>query len=242
MSDVDLRLGDYRTALADVGEVSAVITDPPYTSRVVLGYRSGSDFDGEHTGMFTIPYAAWEESDAAALVKFIDKRARHYAVIFNDHVGARWLEAAFPSHWLVYAPVPWVRTDPPPRLNADGPCSGSEWITIARRRGKMERARKRHRPGHYLSAGASHAERGLIGQKPIGLMRALIRDYSEPGDLICEPFCGSGTTLLAAVLEGRRAIGAEIDPDTHAKATRRLAGRDWKQTGQMDIYDRIGAP
>ena len=53
-------------------------------------------------------------------------------------------------------------------------------------------------------------------------MRAIVRDYSEPGDLVCDPCAGGGTTLLAAVIEGRRAIGAERDPDTFAKAVARL--------------------
>lgn len=46
-------------------------------------------------------------------------------------------------------------------------------------------------------------------QKPLGLTRQLVT-YSVPaGGLIVDPFCGSGTTLVAAYLEGRRAIGIE---------------------------------
>lgn len=46
-------------------------------------------------------------------------------------------------------------------------------------------------------------------QKPLELMRWLVRAYSNPGDTILEPFAGSGSTLLAAALEGRNAIGVE---------------------------------
>lgn len=53
-------------------------------------------------------------------------------------------------------------------------------------------------------------------------MRKVILDYSEPGQLVIDPFAGSGTTLLAALLEGRRAWGAEIDPATHARAVARI--------------------
>jgi hypothetical protein len=65
--------------------------------------------------------------------------------------------------------------------------------------------------------------KAVIGGKPLWLMRAIIRDYTKPGDLVCDPFSGGGTTLLAAAMEGRRAIGAEMDPKTHALATERLA-------------------
>jgi DNA modification methylase len=53
-------------------------------------------------------------------------------------------------------------------------------------------------------------------------MRAIVRDYSRPGDLIVDPFCGSGTTALAAAMESRRCITSEENPEHHAIAKRRL--------------------
>jgi hypothetical protein len=63
----------------------------------------------------------------------------------------------------------------------------------------------------------------FVGSKPEDLMRAIVRDYSEPGDLICDPFAGSGTTLVSALMEGRRAVGAEMDPKHYEIARKRLA-------------------
>lgn len=48
-------------------------------------------------------------------------------------------------------------------------------------------------------------------QKPIDLMLRIIRNGSDPGDIVLDPFAGSGTTLRAAKDIGRRAIGIEID-------------------------------
>lgn len=42
--------------------------------------------------------------------------------------------------------------------------------------------------------------------------RELIKQFSQPGDLILDPFCGSGTLLVEAATLGRRAIGSDIDP------------------------------
>lgn len=42
--------------------------------------------------------------------------------------------------------------------------------------------------------------------------RELIRSYSMPGDLVWDPMCGSGTTLVEAMLEGRNAVGTDINP------------------------------
>jgi site-specific DNA-methyltransferase (adenine-specific) len=48
-------------------------------------------------------------------------------------------------------------------------------------------------------------------QQPLDEARELVRSFSKPGDWILDPCVGSGTTLLAAHLEGRNAIGIEID-------------------------------
>jgi site-specific DNA-methyltransferase (adenine-specific) len=48
-------------------------------------------------------------------------------------------------------------------------------------------------------------------QKPTELMRYLIRTYTNPGDVVLDPCCGSGTTCLAAWMEGRQSIGIEKD-------------------------------
>jgi len=53
-------------------------------------------------------------------------------------------------------------------------------------------------------------------------MRALIRDYTARGDVLCDPTAGAASTLIAAGEEGRVAIGAEVDPDTYAAGMSRL--------------------
>lgn len=49
-------------------------------------------------------------------------------------------------------------------------------------------------------------------QKPTELVQTLIEMFSEPGQVICDPFLGSGTTAIAAVKAGKHYIGYEIDP------------------------------
>lgn len=59
-------------------------------------------------------------------------------------------------------------------------------------------------------------------QKPVELMGRIIRRFSTPTDLIIDPFAGSGSTLVAAIREGRRAIGVEIVEAYCEGAARRL--------------------
>lgn len=50
-------------------------------------------------------------------------------------------------------------------------------------------------------------------QKPTELVQMLIEQFTEPGQIVCDPFLGSGTTAVAAVKTGRHYIGYEINPD-----------------------------
>jgi DNA modification methylase len=59
-------------------------------------------------------------------------------------------------------------------------------------------------------------------QKPISALVPLIESFSAEGDLVLDPFCGSGSTLMAARCLDRRFIGIEIDPTYHALAARRI--------------------
>jgi hypothetical protein len=78
----------------------------------------------------------------------------------------------------------------------------------------------------FYCAKASKAERNLGGVdnrhptvKPLALMRWLVRLVTPPGGLVLDPFCGSGTTGIAATMEGFRFIGIEMD-ETHAHVAR----------------------
>lgn len=59
-------------------------------------------------------------------------------------------------------------------------------------------------------------------EKPVALLRELIESSSHIGELVLDPFCGSGSTLVAATREGRRAIGIEIEERYCEIAARRL--------------------
>jgi len=59
--------------------------------------------------------------------------------------------------------------------------------------------------------------------KPIELYKWILEVVTNPGDLILDPFMGSGTTGVACVQTGRRFIGIEIDPKYYAIAEKRIA-------------------
>lgn len=73
-------------------------------------------------------------------------------------------------------------------------------------------------------------------QKPVDLFRYIIRASSNLGDVILDPFMGSGTTAVAAIQEGRKFMGFEINKDYYDLANKRLR----KLTGPFHIYGNLG--
>jgi site-specific DNA-methyltransferase (adenine-specific) len=62
-------------------------------------------------------------------------------------------------------------------------------------------------------------------QKPVSALIPLIRAFTKDGDLVLDPFCGSGSTGVAALLTGRKFLGIELDSQYHRVAQDRLARR-----------------
>ncbi len=214
----DLRRGRWQEALADVEHVDAVIVDAPYSARTHGGHdrqvRRCIE-EGDRLGMRELAYTALGEQDVRAFVQAWSPRCRGWFVTITDHVLAPvWAAALEDAGRYVFAPLPWVAPGSRVRLAGDGPSCWTCWIVVARPRTR-EFATWGTLPGAYVI----NADRGAhIGGKPIALMEALVRDYTRPGDLVCDPCAGYGTTLAAAVRHGRRAVGAELDPETHAQA------------------------
>jgi DNA modification methylase len=64
----------------------------------------------------------------------------------------------------------------------------------------------------FASVGTSAKERVHPQQKPVPLLRWLIRTYSDPGDWVVDPFAGSGSTGVAALAENRHFMGWDLSP------------------------------
>lgn len=229
---IDLRVGHYKDALGDV-ECDAVICDPPYSERTHGGQRHGRKDarycdPSEHPILSSrgLPYESWGEADVIDFVRFWDPRCRGWIAVMTSHdLVPMYSDLLTTAGRYVFAPVPCIQTHMNVRLAGDGPANWTVYLVVARPRGMKGGAL----PGAYVGkphdAGENALDRSkriVPGGKPLWLMQAIVRDYSSVDDLVCDPCAGGATTLLAAASQGRDAIGAEIDPDTHEKALARL--------------------
>jgi hypothetical protein len=161
---------------------------------------------------------------AAFLAEWTDRSG--WICALTSHDLAPWWLAVDNSRYS-FAPIACVQRAMNVRLAGDGPSNWTTWLAVSRLRTMKHWGAL---PGAYVGASCDAGENALdrskrpvAGGKPLWLMRSIVSDYSHPGDLIVDPFAGGGTTLLAAAIEGRRAIGAECDPVTYAKAVKRLS-------------------
>lgn len=236
----DLRAGKWQDVLTDV-ECDALIVDAPYSERTHgahngaaedanrgADYRSRVDCPTGGTGpRRAINYAAWGPSEIAGFVSFWALRTRGWFVTITDHVLAPvWAAELERAGRYVFSPLAFVAPGSRVRLAGDGPAQWSCWVVVARPR-VAPFSKWGSLPGAYvLPKGQNNRcndRLDVTGGKPLWLMQALVRDYSRPGDLVCDPCAGGATTLLAAAIEGRRAVGAECLPEHFELAHKRLA-------------------
>lgn len=83
------------------------------------------------------------------------------------------------------------------------------------------------------------AERGKHPtQKPIALMQYFIKTYSLPGELVVDPFVGSGTTGIAARLENRRYIVGDIDP-AYVDLSRQRIEQEGRRIEELPLFEAL---
>ncbi len=80
----------------------------------------------------------------------------------------------------------------------------------------------------------NHGEGGLHPtQKPVALLKYLVKTYTNPADTVLDFTMGSGTTGVACTLTGRNFIGIEIDADYYAIAERRIREAQQQSNGEF---------
>lgn len=220
--------GDARTDLAAVldGETAdAIITDPPYSSRT----HDGSEERTE------IPYQSIDERDVAEIGAQLVAHCHGWIVVFTDHVLIdAWSRALAAGRRYVFAPVVALTIGRSVRILGDGPASWADYLICSRPR-ILPMSTWGALPGGYVGTrGPRQPQSGRqrqAGDKSETLMASVVRDYSRPGDLVLDPFAGSGTTGAACSNLGRRFLGIEIDPlraaESHARLARHHESSAW---------------
>lgn len=220
---VTLFHGDCREILPTLGSVDHVITDPPYSEHVHSSARrnrmkSANDRGGKYGADLRRNIdLGFTHLDADLRAFCADQFAglvRRWALVFSDIESAHLWRTDMQDHGLKYVRTGiWHKQGSTPQFSGDRPANAVEAITVAHGPGRT-RWNGGGRHGFWsvpivLERGKSGEARVHTTQKPLSLMAALIADFTDSGELILDPFGGSGTTALAAAHAGRRCVVIE---------------------------------
>ncbi len=196
-----------------------LITDPPYSAHVhanAVSQSIGGGVRQRDLGFVSLSdeLRLWTSKLAA--------RIPRWSVIFSDIEGSHlWHRDLVVSGATYIRTIPWVRWSIP-QLSGDRPPSGCELIILAYGQGK---GRKHWSGPGNLTHFAHTCLRGdgkHRTEKPLDLMLDLVSWFSDPGEIVIDPFSGSGTTGLAAKILGREFVGAEMDELWASRAQARI--------------------
>lgn len=187
--------------------VNFVLTDPPY----IVNYRdrSGRSVANDNNDAWLAP--AFREiyrvlEDDAFCVSF-------YGWTQTDKFFAAWKGAGFRIVGHIIFPKRYTSTVRLMRYQHE-----SAYLLAKGRPGEPA-----HVIGDVIDWGAYTGNKLHPTQKPISILIPLIQSFSRPGGVVLDPFCGSGSTLAAALLCGRRALGVELDGKNQGIAENRMA-------------------
>lgn len=225
--------------------VAHVITDPPYEAEAHTKQRRVKRADGEMANeALSFEPISHDERDAFAAAAA--RIAGRWLVVFCQvEAAVRWGEAFVLGGATTKRIGVWVKPDAMPQFTGDRPGMGYESLVFAHRKGRS-RWNGGGRVGvfvHNKNSGGAHEHET---QKPVPLMLELVELFTDPGELILDPFCGSGTTGVACLRLGRRFIGIERDEKYAAIARERLQAEERglslkdARAGQASIFDVLG--
>ena len=218
--------GDCLKLMENIGAetVDLILTDPPYA---VLRHRESIK---RHKAKEIERYQAWDDMtisqyyrmllefskvvysvcrEGATLYCFCATENAFLLRMALERVGWRWIMVNF-----------FHKVNPAPVARGRRPQSSVEAFGMAvKARGNTFNAENFGKVHNWIECGddvfeypiPSGLTRTHPAQKPLKLMEELIRRSSNEGDLVLDPFMGSGTTLKACLGLNRRGIGIEID-------------------------------
>jgi hypothetical protein len=193
--DFDLRCGDFEEVLKDVKQVDAIVTDPPWGGEYIDLWDRLGRFAKEKLKPhgFLIAYSGQHK---------LDEKIK----ALSNHLDYYWLFCK-----------PFTVNKQPKLIQAVNIMNSWELVLIYQNGFKrLDKAVK------DLVEDRGMEKDFYEWQRETYPTQKLIEIFTEPGDLVCDPFFGSGTTAVACKLMKRRFVGAESDPKLVEIAKARL--------------------
>lgn len=203
-----LYLGDARAILPHLEDVDHIITDPPYGEATHKNHDASTKRSRDGSSRRELGYSALSEEDVSVFADLMISSTDGWIVWFTSFdLSIHIKDCLSRNKRTTFPALPYYHSGRSVRLAGDGPCSWTDFILVSRTAALKKWGTLR---GGYI-AGEGWNDKERMGGKPTRLMQLLVTDYSKPGETVCDPFMGAGTTGVACMKEGRNFIGIEID-------------------------------
>lgn len=254
-SGCQLEHGDGPEVLAGLRDVRAVITDPPYGCLTACDISLPRQSKTGHEGRLRRS-AEWEVEG-----EDLDTLLSRLIAAADGAVVDGWLHVFCADRWLsalaekanaepilrprlrYRLPFVFAKTNPPPRIRCEQWQSGVELAAVF----SIGRPRFRGNWPNWFAGPFEHASgRWHECQKSLELLEHLVERYTEPGDLVVDPFAGSGQVIRACLKLRRRCVAVELDEEICETArlafTEGLAAARARYAARGGITPRSGQP
>lgn len=227
IGDATLILGDCLEALEGV-VVDHVISDPPYEDELHEAFGKKIDRnDGDHLARSVNMLQPLAFSGINGIRREVARRcvevSAGWAILFTLAEGVRaWRDDIQAAGGKWDTTCFWVKPDSAPRFNGQGPARGAECFVTAWCGPGYRRWNGGGKRGIYTHCVNTGRQGEHPTEKPVPLMQEIVADFTRPGEFICDPFMGSGTTGVASTHLDRRFLGIERDPKWFDLACRRI--------------------
>ena len=208
--EYELHCGDCLEIMPTLGKIDAVITDPPYG----INFQYNTHIDTPEG------YGDWIWNTISTAENLCSEGSPIF--VFQAMLNVRHFANWFPRNWRIFAACKnFVQMRPTAMQYAFDPVL--VWWTDGKRYSAGTNSRDWHigNTANTLNRGAGDAM-GHPCARPLDQMMHILEQWTRPGSIVLDPFMGSGSTGVAAMLTGRRFIGIELDATYFAIAQQRI--------------------
>ena len=230
MPSIEIKNEDCFVFLKDIKDSSVdfACIDPPYEISRETNFLN-SDEKGDDTDRFrmSMDFGDWDKDfsgldgvikeiyrvlkPGGSLVCFYDIWKISYLKEYIEKAGFKQIRF-----------VEWVKTNPVPINSKITYLSNAREVAVSAVKGGNSTFNSEYDDGIYSFPICHDKGRFHPTQKPVDLIRAMIRKHSNEGDLVLDCFSGSGTTAVACYCENRNFIGCEISKEYYDKSIDRM--------------------
>ena len=211
--------------------VDLILTDPPYnlspysTGNMKFSWRKEINNDLAEWDKESFNPSEWVQE-----FKRILKPTGNIFAFCSYNLVGKWHEA-FDPEFDTFQFMVWHKTNPVPKFRKAGFLNSCELIVCMWDKGHTWNFGKQNEMHNFIESSICMGEERVKNpnhptQKPLRVLKHIVKIASKPDDLVFDPFMGVGSTGVAALELKRRFLGVEIDRQYFKAANRRLKNID----------------